>query len=323
MAVAAALLLAVVGTGTGLLRTRAALAASRVSEADAVAQKQVATRLLSDVTAARAAAESQSHRAQAANEFMRNMLGSAGGANADLKVSEVLDRATMRLENLKDQPELELDGRLTLAHTYRSLRQYNRAIVNFDRALELSRRMSGPESEQTLQITAEALGVPRPPGDAANPEPMAREAVTTARRVLGPQHPVTLEMLNTLGSILTYSKKNAAAEQIFRDLTSRIHEPGYVAPPAGSARFFNNLANAVDAQGRMFEAEQLRRQAIEVARQEQQSDPIRTAAYLNNLARTLRRESKDSRFGKGLSRCAVLRVRGLGRIASANIGNDV
>jgi len=58
-AVAAALLLAVVGTGIGLVRARAALAVSRTAEARAVEQELIATRLLRDVTAARAIAEAQ------------------------------------------------------------------------------------------------------------------------------------------------------------------------------------------------------------------------------------------------------------------------
>ena len=58
-AVAAALLLAVIGTGIGLVRARAALAASRVAEARAVEQKLIVTRLLADATAARAIADAK------------------------------------------------------------------------------------------------------------------------------------------------------------------------------------------------------------------------------------------------------------------------
>ncbi|HZL38556.1 MAG TPA: serine/threonine-protein kinase [Tepidisphaeraceae bacterium] len=312
-AVAAALLLAVVGTSIGLVRARAALGKSKTSEGIAIHQSEVSAKLLKDVVAARAAAEAQSRRARAANDFMGQMLGAGtsdgAGAMADMTVSKILDQASLRLDGLKDQPELELDARATLARGYTSLRQFDKAIANIDRALELSRAMTGPESEQTLQILGDAMNIPRSSGYVVA-ERMARTGAETARRVLGPRHPVTRNLLLSLGAIVGRQGKSADAEKIFRELTLQVGEPGYVVPVGGSARYFLNLAQAVLAQGRLAEGEQIQRQAIEVASREK---PVpRGGLLMAELAETYYRECKFPEAEKMFREALAYQRRALG-----------
>jgi serine/threonine protein kinase/Tfp pilus assembly protein PilF len=298
IAVAAALLIAIIGTSIGIVRTRQALHKAEIAEASANEQKRNALSLLEDVKKAKAAAEVQAKRAEAANQFMRGMLGSTSPGKsgekgtADLKVTDMLDRAMAQLDALKGQPEMELDGRLTLASTYLSLDQADKAVENYKRAVALSRGISGSESEQTLQITADLL-LAMTQSNPAAALALARESVATAGRVLGPRHPITLDMRNSLGSVLFAAGLNSGAEQIFRDLIQEARQSGSLAHGGkGSARFFNNLAMVLSSQGRSAEAEQLQREAIEVAKAEKDPDARRTAKLLHNLGKTLYAENK-------------------------------
>ena len=184
---------------------------------------------------------------------------------ADVRVVDVLDRASAGLEGLKDQPEVELDARLTLARSYSGLGLSARAVEHYNRALALSRSISGAESEHTLRIAVDLLWDMGNGGDRADSPgaaAMARDTVATARRALGHRHPVTLDALNSLGLVLFDKGDLGPAEAVFRELTALVRDGPPVNHPRGTARYSHNLATVLMAQGRMTEAERIQREVV-------------------------------------------------------------
>lgn len=280
-AIAAALVLAIAGTSAGWIRTRAALHRAETAEAKAT-EEQTRVKLAQSV------AEKEARRARASNQFMRNMLSSAQPdgkqAGNQVKVVDVLDTTGRALNRLKDQPELELDGRLTLASTFAALNLHSRAVENYNRALTLSRALGGDESEQTLDITADLLFSMSNAGKVVAAEPMARQCVDSARRVFGEHHSVTRNALNSFGLVLFQNEQTDAAEKVFRALIEESERYGTEGDPKGRGRYYNNLALVVASEGRRVEADQLQRQAIELFKREGEFGLRRTAGALHNLA---------------------------------------
>src|SRR5580704_16732239 len=54
-------------------------------------------------------------------------------------------------------------------------------------------------------------------GRFAEAEPLAREALTTAQRVLGPEHPLTISFLYNFAAILFEDGRLAEAEKLYRE----------------------------------------------------------------------------------------------------------
>ena len=84
-----------------------------------------------------------------------------------------------------------------------------------------------------------------------------KQTYETAKRVLGEDHPVTQNAANSLGLLLEGQKEYAEAEKIFRKLIAEATAQSRDGKdyPAGSGRFFNNLALVLQDQNKLAEAE--------------------------------------------------------------------
>jgi hypothetical protein len=77
--------------------------------------------------------------------------GASARLDPDLKVRTALDRAAARIEGKFDgQPEVEAAIRDTIGKTYEDLAQYAESQRQLERALDLERRVWGPENPKTL-----------------------------------------------------------------------------------------------------------------------------------------------------------------------------
>ncbi len=350
-AVAAALVVGIAGTTAGMVRARAARQAADAARVDAVDRRNVAVALLGEVERAKVQAERQARRAEAANAFMRNMLASArpatrpsgGGADgavaggggggggggglgvrpgavgADVRVVDVLHQAGRALDGMAGQPELELDGRLTLARTFEQLGDMASARGHYERALALSRASSGAESEQTLQVAVDlgyvltnAGGRAEAAGAAARIG-SARETADLIERRLGPGHPLTVDALNNVALALRAARRLPAAEEVLRDVVRRVREAKGAYHPKGSARYYSNLALVLDEQGRNTdEVDDLRRETAAAAAAEPHTDARRAVAFREQFARSL--------WARGRTADAAREYRGLVAQAAATLG---
>jgi serine/threonine protein kinase len=116
--------------------------------------------IVSTREAARANREAATSRA--ISDFLQSdLLAQASAANQarpntkpdpDLKVRTALDRAATRISGrFEKQPEVEAAIRDTIGQTYMDLGLYPEARAQFERALDLKRRVLGPKNPETLK----------------------------------------------------------------------------------------------------------------------------------------------------------------------------
>ena len=79
--------------------------------------------------------------------------------------------------------------------------RYQEAIPIAERAVEVAKRVRGPEHPETADALNNLGLVFEKIGDSAKAEPLFQEALRIRQKVLGPEHPVTAQSLNKLGSL--------------------------------------------------------------------------------------------------------------------------
>src|SRR5205814_3399219 len=160
---AAALLLAIVGTTVGLIKTNHAKKDALSAEKMALEEKNKALDLYHQVQKAQLLAEEnaskaqrQTDKARAMSYFVQSLLSGrteAGGSGRDVRVADLLDVAVSEVDaKFKDQPELSIAARTTLGDSYQNLGLYDAAREQYQKALDLSRKVSGLASVETLTI---------------------------------------------------------------------------------------------------------------------------------------------------------------------------
>ena len=221
-------------------------------------------------------ANSEAAVAQAVNDFLQNdLLAQASAANQagpstkpdpDLKVRTALDRAAAKIAGKFDrQPEVEAAIRDTIGRTYSDLGLYPEAYTQFERALELQRRVLGPESSVTLKTLSLLANTASLQGKGPEAESLFGQALKIQRRILGPEHPDTLYSMTSLSNVYRYQGKYGQAESLQRQVLQiqrRILGPEH----PDTLKSMVGLAYDYDELGRNAEAEALASQALQIRR---------------------------------------------------------
>ena len=157
-------------------------------------------------------AQQETETAQAVSDFLRNDLlaqagptgqsGPNGKPDPDIKVRTALDRAAAKIDGkFGKQPELESAIRETLGETFVDLGLYSDAPKQFERTLDVRRRVLGAEDPKTLETMDTFAWMAQAEGKYAEAETMAAQAYETSRRVLGLDKAETLRVMQSLGWI--------------------------------------------------------------------------------------------------------------------------
>jgi len=253
-AIAASLVLGVVGISWGLVRERGLRAAADEQRERAEAAERAATaRLAESMTVQR---------------FLREMLESvdperAGGR--EVTVREILDAAAGRIgDSLADQPLVEAALRQTLGATYHQLGRYAEAEAHLRRAVELRLASRGERDPETLD-SLNALGATLLSGDKADEAAVVlRRAMEGRREVLGPTDPATLETQSLAGFAVQLLGRPEEAERIYRETLAAQREHAGAAAKA-TLETMASLADVLQDLGRLEEAEQVARELVETA----------------------------------------------------------
>ncbi len=193
----ALILLALVGTTTGLIRS---LNAESRARTEAMIATQINTFLNDDLLAAAAPEE----------------LGS------DIRVRDVLDVAEERIESRFDElPEVESAVRMTLGKTYARLADYQKAETQLTRSRELALREYGQTDPRTLSATHELGQLATLTEQYAESESILREAFEGRRLTLGIDHPDTLESQFALAIAVGEQGRYEEVERLFVDVLER------------------------------------------------------------------------------------------------------
>jgi CHAT domain-containing protein/Flp pilus assembly protein TadD len=142
---------------------------------------------------------------------------------------------------------------------YRFMGQYQKAEKVIRKALELSEKTSGPENAITIMDNVVLAQVIRAEGRPAEAEPVARQALATARHALGPErqdNPALLVALMALAESLREQGKFSEAEPLYREALANAVK--YTGPNSIDVGTVETLyAQLLRVTGREFDAHKL------------------------------------------------------------------
>jgi len=121
-------------------------------------------------------------------------------------------------------------------------------------------------------------------------ELMYRQALDLKEKVLGEEHPSTLDSMNNLAEVLRHQGKYEEAEQMQRQTLDLKKVLGEEHPSTLGS--MNNLAIVLGQQGKYEEAEQMQRQTLDLREKVLGEEHPDTLDSMNNLAEVLRHQGK-------------------------------
>lgn len=258
-----------------LAEERRTEAESRKSEAES--RKAEAERARAAEGSQRAAAEasertsrSEAAKAAAVSSFLKEMLSSVDPSEMkgkDVTVRRVLDEAAARVGggSLREQPEVEASVRTTLGKTYQSLGLYAEAEPHLRQALEIRKRVLGPEHGEVAASLNDLASLLHDEGKRTEAEPLYREALRIRKKVLGPGHIDTSATLNDLGLLLKQQGDLDGAEALYRESLA-IKRTSLGEAHGDLAQAINSMAQLLQARGDLKGAETLHREALAMRR---------------------------------------------------------
>ncbi len=235
------------------------------------------------------------NRADRVTEFMTDMFKVPDPTEArgnTVTAREILDKASKAIDtSLSNDPELQAKMMYTMADTYWGLGLYSRAQGLLERALEIQRRVLGPEHPDTLRSTRILASVLEDEGHHEEAEKMKRQTLDLDRRVLGPDNDETLRCLSSLTTTLRGKGDYAEAEKLDREVFEAQRR---VLGPENRYTLLSmsNLAADLTRQGRYAEAEKPERDALDMQRRVLGPEDIYTQATMTDLAIVLMWEGR-------------------------------
>ena len=205
---------------------------------------------------------------------------------------EILDGASKGVETgLSNDPELRANLMNMMGKVYDNIGLYSRAEGLAAKALEIQRRIHGPDHIDTLHATSNLANILSDEGHNVEAEKLYRQALEARRRTLGREHPETLGNMMDLANALFYLGRFADAEKLYRDaldIQRRVEGPEH----PETLNTMANLANALSSQNKFAEAAQLSRQALDAQRRIHGPQHPMTLQAMANLAYALSTERK-------------------------------
>jgi eukaryotic-like serine/threonine-protein kinase len=211
--------------------------------------------------------------------------GQATGSkpDPDIRVRTVLDRAAAQIgEKFSESPEVRASIESTIGKTYEGLGLYPEAARHFSNALELTRRLAGPDDLETLRLSRELGGLYRAQGKFAEAETLLEATVRAHRRLNRTRDPEALAATEALGNVLAQQGKFAQAEPLMKDALATARQV-FGADHPTTIRMTTGLAGVYFRQGKSDEAEPLLKSALEVQRRTLGVDHPTTVGLVNNL----------------------------------------
>ncbi|MCB1044650.1 MAG: serine/threonine protein kinase [Acidobacteria bacterium] len=238
--------------------------------------------------ASEAAALAEAEKAQATLQMLQNMLTSADPSESGREV-RVIDL----LERFENDPEtLALPGAVraaldhTLAATFHSLGQLDKALEHAQRASTWQLEHLGPEHEDLLESRHEKAGILSDLGKNEEAIVEIEEVYKTALRARGPLDPLSMRITSSMASMLSSADDFDKAQGLITnllDLQSQQLGEGHNDTLATR----NTLASILASRGKWDEAQQHQRRAIELAEASLGADHPMTLLFRDNLASML------------------------------------
>ena len=247
-------------------------------------------------TRAEAVAKRERQQAEIMNRLLRvDLLGWAtpdAFAPPEMRkaMADVLSRASARLDadsEIARLPELHAKLRLAFGQTYWKLGKLEEAEQNLRRTVELRHQALGPLAPETLEAQEDLawflIGALK---NYTEGESWSFKTWQTRKQVLTPEHPDTLNSMDTYASALAGLKRFSEAEKLYQDCL-RARERVLGTNDNATLITLGNLGYVLFQSGSAEKAEPILRNVIERRSQAGQGDDIDTFANVNNLALAL------------------------------------
>ncbi len=183
-ALAAALVLGIIGTTAGLIRARSA-------EGEARRAAEIARR--------------EAETAERVSGFMENLFKVSSPSEARgnaITARELLDKGVKDIErSLDDQPQVKARLLTTMGTVYRNLGLYRDARPLLERSLGLQLEQHGPDHLETAQAQASVSSILRRLGEYDEARALLESAHATRVRILGPDAPEVAMSLTGLANL--------------------------------------------------------------------------------------------------------------------------
>ena len=260
--------------------------------------------------------------AEAVSDFLQNDLlaqagpraqwGRGGQTDPDLKVRTALDRAAAGITGkFERQPEVEASIRETIGQAYWELGMPQKARKQFERAVELYRRIRGAEDAKTLRAASRVAGNTASEGRYAQAEPLVAQVVTTQRRVLGAEHPDTLHSMYDLANLYRGEGKYQQAEALLGEVL-QVSRRIFGLEDARTLDCMDRLAELYQREGKYMQAETLSRRVLEIRRRVMGPEHPDTTVSMSDLGNVYLRQGKFAQAESLYSETLEIRRRVMG-----------
>jgi eukaryotic-like serine/threonine-protein kinase len=249
------------------------------------------------------------------SEFMSDMFKVSDPSRArgnTITAREILDKASKDIHTgLSTDPEVQARMMNVMGGVYDNLGLYPQAQSLFTDAVQIRRRVLGPENPETLRSMNRMSAVLREQGHYPEAEKLERDTLDIQRRVLGPEHPDTLASISQLAAILYYEGRYTEAEKLGQQALESKHR---ILGPEHPETLWSMviLASIFFDEGRLPDAEKLYHDALEVRRRTLGPDHPDTLSLMDGYATTLAEEHRNDEAEKLLRETLDIRHRVLG-----------
>ena len=249
------------------------------------------------------------------SQFMTSMFkvsdpGQARGNS--ITAREILDKASKDIHSgLSKDPEVQAQMMHVMGGVYDNLGLYAQAQSLYGDAIEIRRRVLGPENPDTLRSMHSLCRPLREQGKYGEAEKLQRETLDTQRRVLGREHPDTLASTAELSIILYNQGRYPEAEKLGQealDVERRVL--GSEHPDTQWSMVI--LASIYSDEGRLADSEKLYQEAVDIRRRVLGPDHPDTLSVMDGYATTLAEEHRNDEAEGLLRETLGIRRRVLG-----------
>jgi eukaryotic-like serine/threonine-protein kinase len=226
------------------------------------------------------------NRADRVTEFMTEMFKVSDPSEArgnSITARELLDKSSKDIDTcLANDPELQAQMLQTMGEVYSGLGLRSRAETLLTRAVDIRRRVLGPDNPDTLDSMSRLSWTLYLEGRYPDAEKLQRETLEAQQRVLGNNDARTDQSIAQLGSILSEEGRYPEAEKLERELLEidrKVH-------PQDSRSLMlatRNLGWTLSLEGHYSEAEKSLREALDLYQRNlgaEDPETLKTASQL-------------------------------------------
>jgi eukaryotic-like serine/threonine-protein kinase len=249
------------------------------------------------------------------SEFMIGMFkvsdpGQARGNS--ITAREILEKASKDIRTgLSKDAAIQAEMMHVMGGVYDNLGLYPQAQSLYTEAINIRKRVLGPENPDTLRSMHGLCRSLREQGQFAEAEKLQRQTLESQRRVLGSENADTVASMGELAIILDDEAQYSEAEKLAQealDIQQRISSP-----EDSQTQWLMGILAAVDSdQGRLADAETLYHEAYEIRRRVLGPDHPETLASMDSYATTLAQEHQNDQAEKLLRETLSIRQQVLG-----------